>query len=61
MNRDKIIDAMTEIRRKNNRMWMRILKIAYKAEPQTMDRITKRIADYDAKVIALLRQLGSDR
>lgn len=55
---DKIIDKVQAIRVKNNRAWMNILRLAFKAEPQKAKKIMTQINKNDAAVTKLMSRLG---
>ena len=54
----KIIDQISNIRKKNNNNWMDILKIAFKNSPEESAKITKRIFDQDTKISNLSKKLS---
>ena len=54
----KIIDQISNIRKKNNNNWMDILKIAFKNSPEESAKIMKRIFDQDTKISNLTKKLS---
>ena len=56
-NKTKIIDQISEVRAKNNKNWMDILKIANEKAPSETKQIMKNIIDCDNEVSALVKQL----
>lgn len=53
-----LIDQIEEIRRKNNVLWMEILRIALETNPKNTKRVIKDITDNDRKISALLEKLA---
>ena len=53
----KIIDQISNMRKKNNNNWMDILKIAFKNSPEESSKIMKRIFDQDTKISNLSKKL----
>lgn len=53
----KIIDQISNIRKKNNDNWMDILKIAFKNMPEESSKIMKRIFNQDTKISNLSKKL----
>ena len=53
----KIIDQISNIRKKNNDNWMDILKIAFKNKPEESSKIMKRIFNQDTKISNLSKKL----
>ena len=54
----KIINKIQQIRMKNNKLWMDILKLAFKHAPDKSKEIFKKIAYYDSKINELSKKLG---
>ena len=55
---EKLIDEVTEIRTKNNKNWMDILRLAFKENPKEAQKIMSRIVQYDKEISLLNRRLG---
>jgi hypothetical protein len=53
-----IIEKITEIRAKNNRNWMAILKLAFKYAPEEATKIMNDITGCDAEINQLTKKLG---
>ena len=53
----KIIDQISNVRKKNNNNWMDILKIAFKNSPEESSKIMKKIFDQDTKISNLSKKL----
>ena len=53
----KIINNIEKIRRKNNKNWMDILKLAFSAEPKKTAKIFSRIYKEDKLISKLARKL----
>jgi RimJ/RimL family protein N-acetyltransferase len=55
-----IIDAIQQVRNKNNVNWMDILRIAFKYAPEETRDVFKRITDSDDEIGKLSRQLANN-
>lgn len=55
-----IIDAIQQVRNKNNVNWMDILRIAFKYAPEETREVFKRITDSDDEIGRLSRQLANN-
>ena len=55
---DKIVTAITRIRRKNNIAWMALLKLAFKARPKQAAKIMAQITRNDTEVTKWMKKLG---
>lgn len=56
----EIIDAIEEVRSKNNINWMNILRLAFKHSPDEARVIVGKINEDDGKISALLKQLSQN-
>ena len=56
----EIIDAIEEVRSKNNINWMNILRLAFKHSPNEARVIVGKINEDDGKISALLKQLSQN-
>lgn len=54
---DYHVDNVTDIRKKNNNLWMELLKLALNADPKKAKKILGQINDYDSQVTDNLKQL----
>ena len=52
-----LVDQIEEIRRKNNKNWMDLLRLSFKSNPQAAKKILKEIFSEDKKVNKLVRDL----
>ena len=57
MHPNKIIDAIEKVRRKNNKNWMDMLRLAFKYAPDEAKKIMNRITECDSKITELLKEL----
>ena len=55
---DKILDEIQEIRAKNNKNWMDILRLAFKYSPVQAKMLMGKITEYDRQVSKLTEELG---
>lgn len=51
------IDHITEIRKNNNRLWMKILRLAFESEPRKARKIMQDISKNDEEVTQWLKKL----
>ena len=58
-NKDKIINSIQNIRSKNNKYWMDLLRLAFKFAPKKASLIVKKINAHDKKISQLLKKLES--
>lgn len=58
LTNDQIITVITSIRARNNRNWMKLLRLALKAEPAKSKMILMRIAKNDREITRWTEQLG---
>ena len=56
-NYDKIIDKIQNVRKKNNKNWMDILRLAFKSNPKAASKILSSIYKEDKKVRSLAKKL----
>lgn len=56
----QIIDAIQQVRNKNNVNWMDILRIAFKYAPEETREVFKKITDSDDEIGKLSRQLAKN-
>jgi hypothetical protein len=57
MREHDIIQRITEIRARNNDLWMSIAEIALDAAPEQTKAVMRQIADNDSAVNAMWREL----
>jgi len=57
----EIIDAIEQVRSKNNINWMNILRLAFKYSPSEAREIITKINEDDGKIGALLKQLSENK
>lgn len=57
----EIIDAIEQVRSKNNINWMNILRLAFKHSPSEAREIVAKINEDDGKIGALLKQLSENK
>ena len=53
----KIIDQIEIIRRRNNKNWMDMLRLAFKSAPKEAKKLMKRITECDRKITKLCGKL----
>lgn len=58
MTDDIVIKAITSIRTRNNKAWMNILKLAFKAKPRAAAKIMASIVENDKLVTKWMQRLG---
>jgi hypothetical protein len=58
MTKLKLINNIEVIRRKNNKYWMDLLRLAFKNSPKEAKKIVKKINDNDKKISSLLGRLS---
>ena len=56
-NKLKVIDQIESIRKKNNKNWMDILRIAFKFAPEKTSIVFAQIHDQDKKINLLAKKL----
>tara|TARA_B100001115_G_C15621459_1_gene298258 strand:- start:338 stop:532 length:195 start_codon:yes stop_codon:yes gene_type:complete len=52
-----IIGKISNIRSKNNKNWMDLLKLAFKNDPKAAAKILNRITNYDQEISKLTKKL----
>ena len=57
MSNEKIVRRIKSIRTKNNRIWMRLLILAFQNHPRKAKQITKQIVQYDKSVVKWMNRL----
>ncbi len=58
MNADLILNQIEEIRKRNNRNWMDLARLAFRVAPEEAKQIMKWITSNDKEINALTEQLG---
>ncbi len=53
-----LIDKIQEIRSRNNKNWMNLLRLAFKYAPQEAAKIMQSISECDTEINKLSKQLG---
>ena len=53
----KIINQIENIRKKNNKNWMNLLRLAFKLDPKSSGKILSKITQYDRSISALTKKL----
>lgn len=56
---ERVIKKITSIRTKNNKQWMNILKLAFKAKPRLAKKIMASIVENDRLVTHWMAKLGT--
>ena len=57
INKIKIIDQIEKVRKKNNKNWMDILKLAFNSDPAKASRIFNEIYKEDKNINRLAKRL----
>lgn len=58
MDKDYVlIQELEEIRAKNNKSWMRLVKLAFKHAPEEAREVMKSIVDYDKQITEITNEL----
>ena len=57
INYQNIINQIENIRKKNNKNWMNLLRLAFKHSPNEASRLLKKINSKDRKISSLLNKL----
>lgn len=55
---DIVIKAITSIRTRNNKQWMAMLKLAFKARPRAAKNIMSSIVENDRQITKWMSRLG---
>ncbi|MFH1623638.1 MAG: hypothetical protein ABID54_00590 [Pseudomonadota bacterium] len=53
-----LLDQIQEIRARNNKHWMGILRLAFREAPEESKALMREITKYDGQISELTRQLG---
>ena len=53
----KIINQIENIRKKNNKNWMNLLRLAFKLDPKSSGRILSKITQHDRSISSLTKKL----
>jgi len=56
----KIINQIQNVRSRNNKYWMNVLKLAFKFAPTEASKIMKKINSNDQKISALVEKLSKN-
>ena len=56
--KNNLIKSIEQIRSKNNKNWMDLLRLAFKYAPKQASNIVKKINNHDKKISQLLKKLG---
>ena len=54
----KIIDQIQKVRNSNNKNWMDVLRLAFKASPKEASKIMEKININDKKISSLAKKLS---
>ena len=57
-NKSNIINQIENVRKRNNKCWMDILRLAFKHDPKNAAKIVKKIHSDDKKISSLVKKLG---
>jgi hypothetical protein len=57
ISNEKIVRRIKTIRTKNNRIWMKLLVLAFQNNPQKAKQITRQIVQYDKSVVKWMSRL----
>ena len=57
-NYNLIIDKISKARKKNNKNWMNLLKIAFESDPNNTKKIMRNINSQDKKISNLVKKLN---
>ena len=57
MSNKQIVRRIKTIRTKNNRIWMKLLVLAFQNHPQKAKQITRQIVQYDKSVVKWMSRL----
>ena len=58
MNNDQLITDIQKVREKNNKLWMDLLRLAFKYVPKEASEIMRKISTNDSKINKLSTLLG---
>ena len=59
--KQKIIDQIENVRKKNNVNWMNLLRIAFKYAPKETSKVMKKINASDRKISSLVSKLSKSK
>ena len=54
---NNVINEIQKIRTKNNKLWMDLMRLAFKHSPKQASKIVKKINIHDQKISNLLKKL----
>tara|TARA_B100000927_G_scaffold277269_1_gene258738 strand:+ start:1213 stop:1404 length:192 start_codon:yes stop_codon:yes gene_type:complete len=54
---NNVINEIQKIRTKNNKLWMDLMRLAFKHSPKQASKIVKKINIHDQKISKLLKKL----
>jgi|TARA_B110000503_G_scaffold133572_1_gene211305 hypothetical protein len=57
----KIIDQIQNVRSKNNKYWMDVLRLAFKFAPDQASKLMKKINVNDQKISKLVKKLSNKK
>lgn len=57
----KIINQIQNVRARNNKYWMDVLKLAFKFAPKQASKIMKKINSNDQKISTLVEKLSKNK
>ena len=57
MDTNNILDKIQQIREKNNKNWLDILKLAFRLDPYNAKKIMQKIVECDEKIKDLCKEL----
>ena len=57
----KLIDQIQNVRSKNNKYWMDVLRLAFKFAPDKASSLMKKINSNDQKISKLVKKLSSKK
>lgn len=60
MSDESLIDRLEEIRAKNNKSWMNLVRLAFKHAPNEARDIMKSIVDYDSQIGKITKKLSEN-
>ena len=55
-----LLDQIQEIRARNNKHWMGIMRLAFKHAPKEAKQLMRRITEADGEISKLTKQLGEE-
>lgn len=57
---EELISKLEDIRAKNNKSWMNLVRLAFKSSPVEAREIMKTIVDYDSQINELTKKLSQN-